>query len=103
MLITTCLSPAGAAGFEPATAAAGSSRWAYGNIPGPSGDPAGRFIAHAQHGQAGSSRGFAAGWDTVDRPLALQLESELDEERRRGREVVDHNAHVLHSYAHWQL
>src|SRR5437867_3548319 len=32
----------------------------------------------------------------LDRPLALQLESELDEERRRGREVVDHNAHVLH-------
>jgi hypothetical protein len=28
-------------------------------------------------------------------PLALQLESELDEERRRGREVVDHDAHVL--------
>jgi hypothetical protein len=25
----------------------------------------------------------------VDRSLALQLESELDEERRRGREVVD--------------
>ena len=24
-------------------------------------------------------------------PLALQLESELDEERRRGREVVDHD------------
>ena len=29
--------------------------------------------------------------------LALQLESELDEERRRGREVVDHDAHVLHA------
>ena len=27
----------------------------------------------------------------------LQLESELDEERRRGREVVDHDAHVLHA------
>jgi len=25
----------------------------------------------------------------LDRPLALQLESELDEERRRGREVVE--------------
>src|SRR6266568_9648198 len=34
---------------------------------------------------------------TVDRPLAEQLESELDEERRRGREVVDHDAHVLHA------
>jgi integrase len=33
----------------------------------------------------------------LDRPLALQLESELDEERRRGREVVDHDAHVLHA------
>ena len=28
--------------------------------------------------------------------LALQLESELDEELRRGREVVDHDADVLH-------
>ena len=27
----------------------------------------------------------------------LQLESELDEERGRGREVVDHDAHVLHA------
>ena len=33
----------------------------------------------------------------LDRPLALQLESELDEERRRGREIVDHDAHVLHA------
>jgi len=33
----------------------------------------------------------------LDRPLALQLESELDEERRRGREVVDHDDHVLHA------
>src|SRR5439155_23706662 len=33
----------------------------------------------------------------LDRPLALQLESELDEELRRGREVVDHDAHVLHA------
>src|SRR2546427_9205650 len=30
-------------------------------------------------------------------PTALQLESELDEERRRGREVVDHDAHVVHA------
>ena len=30
-------------------------------------------------------------------PLALQLESELDEERRRGREVVDHDADVVHA------
>ena len=27
----------------------------------------------------------------------MQLESELDEERRRGREVVDHDAHVVHA------
>jgi hypothetical protein len=27
---------------------------------------------------------------------ALQLESEFDEERRRGLEVIDHDAHVLH-------
>src|SRR5467141_3534891 len=33
----------------------------------------------------------------LDRPLALQLESELDEERRRGREVVDHDADVVHA------
>jgi len=33
----------------------------------------------------------------LDRPLALQLESEFDEERRRGREVVDHDAHVVHA------
>ena len=33
----------------------------------------------------------------LDRPLALQLEPQLDEERRRGREVVDHDAHVLHA------
>src|SRR3712207_8163802 len=26
-----------------------------------------------------------------------QLESELDEERRRGCDVVDHDAHVLHA------
>ncbi len=33
----------------------------------------------------------------LDRPLALQLEPELDEERRRAREVVDHDAHVVHA------
>src|ERR671923_1755255 len=33
----------------------------------------------------------------LDRSLALQLESELDEERRRGREVLDHDAHVVHA------
>jgi hypothetical protein len=33
----------------------------------------------------------------LDLPLALPLESELDEERRRGRQVVDHDAHVLHA------
>jgi hypothetical protein len=33
----------------------------------------------------------------LDRPLALRPESELDEERRRGREVVDHDAHVVHA------
>jgi hypothetical protein len=33
----------------------------------------------------------------LDRPLALQLESELDEERRRGREIVDHDAHMVHA------
>jgi len=33
----------------------------------------------------------------LDRPLALQLESELDEELSRGREVVNDDAHVVHS------
>src|SRR5439155_24809826 len=33
----------------------------------------------------------------LDRPLALQLEPELDEGRRRSSEVVDHDAHVLHA------
>ena len=33
----------------------------------------------------------------LDRPLALQLESELDEERLRGREVVEDDAHVVHA------
>jgi hypothetical protein len=33
---------------------------------------------------------------TVDCPLALQHESELGEEVSRGREVVDHDADVLH-------
>src|SRR5439155_1281156 len=33
----------------------------------------------------------------LDRRLAHQLESELDEERRRGREVVDDDAHVVHA------
>jgi hypothetical protein len=33
---------------------------------------------------------------TFDAPLALQHESELDEELSRGREVVDHDADVLH-------
>ena len=32
----------------------------------------------------------------LDGPLALQLESELDEELDRGREVVDHDADVVH-------
>ncbi len=32
----------------------------------------------------------------LDRPLALQLEPELDEELGRGREVVDDDAHVVH-------
>jgi hypothetical protein len=31
----------------------------------------------------------------LDRPLTQHLESELDEEPRRGRKVVDHDAHVL--------
>jgi hypothetical protein len=31
----------------------------------------------------------------LDRPLTRQLESELDEERRRGGEVLDHDAHVV--------
>jgi hypothetical protein len=33
----------------------------------------------------------------LDLPLALWLESELDEERRRCREIVDHDAHVIHA------
>ena len=32
----------------------------------------------------------------LDRPLALQLESELDEELGCGREVVNHDADVVH-------
>jgi hypothetical protein len=32
----------------------------------------------------------------LDRPLALQLESEFDEELGCGREVVNHDADVLH-------
>ena len=32
----------------------------------------------------------------LDRPPALQLESELDEELGRGREVVNHDADVVH-------
>jgi hypothetical protein len=32
----------------------------------------------------------------LDRRLALQLESELNEERHRVREVVDDYAHVVH-------
>jgi hypothetical protein len=35
----------------------------------------------------------------LDLPFALQLESELDEERRRGREVVDHDAQALDRHA----
>jgi integrase len=31
----------------------------------------------------------------LNRALTQHLESELNEERRRGREVVDHDAHVL--------
>jgi hypothetical protein len=42
-----------------------------------------------------SSPGHSVHRTALDRPLALQLESELDEERRRGRKVVDHDAHVL--------
>jgi hypothetical protein len=34
---------------------------------------------------------------TIDGPLATRLKSELDEELNRGREVVNHNAHVVHS------
>jgi hypothetical protein len=33
---------------------------------------------------------------SLDRPLTLQLESELDEELSRGREVVNHDPDVLH-------
>ena len=33
----------------------------------------------------------------IHRRLALQLESELDEERRRGGEVVDDYADVIHA------
>jgi hypothetical protein len=33
---------------------------------------------------------------TFDGPLALQLKPELDEELGRGREVVNHDAHVVH-------
>ena len=32
----------------------------------------------------------------IDRSLAPQLESELDEELSRGSEVVDHDADVVH-------
>jgi len=33
----------------------------------------------------------------LDQSLALQLESEVDEERGRGREVGDHDVHVAHA------
>jgi hypothetical protein len=33
----------------------------------------------------------------LDRPLALQLESELDEELGCGREVINHDADVVHA------
>ena len=33
----------------------------------------------------------------LDERFALQLESELEEERGRGGEVVDHDAHVIHA------
>jgi hypothetical protein len=33
----------------------------------------------------------------LDRPFALRRESKLAEKRRRGREVVDHHAHVIHA------
>jgi len=36
--------------------------------------------------------------EPADRPLALQPESELNEERRRGGEVVDHDADVVHAF-----
>ena len=35
-----------------------------------------------------------------DLPLALQHESELDEESRRGREVVDDDAHMIDADRH---
>src|SRR5882672_9137327 len=34
----------------------------------------------------------------LDRPLALQLESELDEELSRGRDFIDDDAHVVHPF-----
>jgi hypothetical protein len=37
---------------------------------------------------------------SLDRPLALQLESELDEELSRGREIIDDDAHVVHPFDH---
>jgi hypothetical protein len=33
----------------------------------------------------------------LDRPFALQVEAEREEERGGGREVVDHDADVLHA------
>src|SRR5919198_5057002 len=39
----------------------------------------------------------------LERSLGLQLESELDEERRRGGEVVDHDAHVVHALDRQEL
>jgi hypothetical protein len=35
-----------------------------------------------------------------DRALALQRESELDEELSRGREIIDDDAHVVHPFDH---
>lgn len=34
---------------------------------------------------------------TPDRPDALQLKSELDKERRSGRQIVNDDAYMLHS------
>ena len=39
----------------------------------------------------------------LDRPLALQLEAELDEKLSRRREVVNDDAHVVHPLDHHVL
>jgi hypothetical protein len=52
--------------------------------------------AGSQAGDDGVEAQDAVHPAALDRPLALQLESEFDEELGCGRKVVNHDADVLH-------